>query len=167
MTQVGVNASDKKCDRGNQNQNWVKTKTPTTEGMWVCPVLDCSEMVTLWPPVRNYKSLWIIHSWVLQGTWAMNLKQLLSKGCTGQARPQCCQFPPLEHTFLLYCELSLLSKTDVQHSDHTFLQYPNTIREYSPSSMLILPGYRLDKSTGSERGRKRQTFVINSFKPGI
>lgn len=61
MTQVGVNASDKKCDRGNQNQNWVKTRTPTTEGMWVCPVLDCSEMVTLWPPVRNHKSQWIIH----------------------------------------------------------------------------------------------------------
>lgn len=57
MTQVGVKASDKKWDRGNQNQNWVKTRTPTTEGMWVCPVLDCSEIVTLWPPVRNHK--WI------------------------------------------------------------------------------------------------------------
>lgn len=56
MTQVGVNASDRKCDRGNQNQNWVKTRTPTTEGMCVCPVLDCSEMVTLWPPVRNHES---------------------------------------------------------------------------------------------------------------
>lgn len=55
MTQVGVKASDKKCDRGNQNQNWVNTRTPTTEGMWVCPVLDCSEIVTLWPPVRNHK----------------------------------------------------------------------------------------------------------------
>lgn len=57
MTQVGVKASDKKWDRGNQNQNWVKTRTPTTEGMWVCPVLDCSEIVTLWPPARNHK--WI------------------------------------------------------------------------------------------------------------
>lgn len=30
--------------------------------------------------------------------------------------------------------------------------------------MLILPGYRLDKSTGSQRERKKQTFAINKFK---
>lgn len=55
MTHVGVKASDKKWLRGNQNQNWVKTRTPTTEGMWVCPVLDCSEIVTLCPPGNNQK----------------------------------------------------------------------------------------------------------------
>lgn len=47
---VGVKAKDRKWDRGNQNQNCVKTSSPTTEGMWVWPVLDCREMVTLRPP---------------------------------------------------------------------------------------------------------------------
>lgn len=47
---VGVKASDRKWERGNQNQNWVKTRRPTIDGMWVWPVLDCSEMVTLRPP---------------------------------------------------------------------------------------------------------------------
>lgn len=32
---VGVKASDRKWERGNQNQNWVKTSRPTTDGMWV------------------------------------------------------------------------------------------------------------------------------------
>lgn len=30
---VGVKASDRKWERGNQNQNWVKTSRPTTDGM--------------------------------------------------------------------------------------------------------------------------------------
>lgn len=52
---VGVKASDRKWERGNQNQNCVKTSRPTTEGMWVCPVLDCREMVTLRPPGQHMK----------------------------------------------------------------------------------------------------------------
>lgn len=50
---VGVKAKDRKWDRGNQNQNWVKTSKPTTDGMCVWPVLDCSEMVTLRPPGKQ------------------------------------------------------------------------------------------------------------------
>lgn len=30
---VGVKANDRKWERGNQNQNWVKTSRPTTDGM--------------------------------------------------------------------------------------------------------------------------------------
>lgn len=50
---VGVKANDRKWESGNQNQNWVKTSRPTTDGMWVWPVLDCREMVTLRPPGRK------------------------------------------------------------------------------------------------------------------
>lgn len=30
---VGVKANDRKWERGNQNQNWVKTSRPTIDGM--------------------------------------------------------------------------------------------------------------------------------------
>lgn len=50
---VGVKANDRKCERGNQNQNWVKTSSPTTDDIWVWPVLDCREMVILRPPGQH------------------------------------------------------------------------------------------------------------------
>lgn len=57
---VGVKASDRKCESGNQNQNWVKTSRPTTDGMWVWPVRDCREIVTLRPPEKKWRECVII-----------------------------------------------------------------------------------------------------------
>lgn len=53
MMAVGVKARERKWERGNQNQNWVNTSRPTTDGMWVWPVLDCREIVTLRPPAHK------------------------------------------------------------------------------------------------------------------
>lgn len=55
MMAVGVKAKDRKWDSGNQNQNWVNTSRPTMEGMCVCPVRDCREMVTFRPPADMEK----------------------------------------------------------------------------------------------------------------
>lgn len=57
MMAVGVKDSDRKWESGNQNQNWVKTSRPTTDGMWVWPVRDCREIVTLRPPGKKQKDL--------------------------------------------------------------------------------------------------------------
>lgn len=57
MMAVGVKAKDRKWDSGNQNQNWVNTSKPTMEGMCVCPVLDCNEIVTFLPPMDQREEL--------------------------------------------------------------------------------------------------------------
>lgn len=92
----------------------------------------------------------------------MHLTQLLSKG--GKPGHNAASFllwntPPSFIVSSAYSVKQMYStETTVLYSTQT--QSGNT----APSSTLILPGYRLDKSTGREWGRKRQTFAINSFK---
>lgn len=90
----------------------------------------------------------------------MNVKQLLSKASTGHSAASFL----LWNTLPSFIVSSAYSVKQMYSTVTTLLQSTQTIREQSPSSMLILAGYRLDKSTGSERERKRQTFAINSFK---
>jgi len=49
--QVGVNANERKCDKGNQYQNCENTNSPTMDGIWFCPALDWRETVALRPPI--------------------------------------------------------------------------------------------------------------------
>lgn len=90
----------------------------------------------------------------------MNVKQLLSKACTGHSAASFL----LWNTLPSFIVSSAYSVKQMYSTVTTLLQSTQTIREQSPSSMLILAGYRLDKSTRSERERKSQTFAINSFK---
>lgn len=53
ITVVGVKARDRNRESGYQNQNWENTNKPTTVGMWVWPVRDWREIVTLRPPVSR------------------------------------------------------------------------------------------------------------------
>ena len=53
MRQVGVKAMERKCARGNQNQNCVNTNIPMTAVMLVWPDLDCRQMDTLRPPASR------------------------------------------------------------------------------------------------------------------
>ena len=84
---VGVKANDRKWERGNQNQNWVKTSRPTIEGMWVWPVLDCREMVTLRPPEQQREEefgtvwqLWNRPTWCWSFTgWHVSWKEIFCK----------------------------------------------------------------------------------------
>ncbi len=48
--EVGVKERERNRESGYQNQNWENTNNPTTVGMWVWPVRDWREMVTLRPP---------------------------------------------------------------------------------------------------------------------
>ena len=50
MRAVGVKASERKWQRGNQYQNWQKTSRPTAVFMFMWPERDCRDMVTLRPP---------------------------------------------------------------------------------------------------------------------
>lgn len=58
MVQVDVKARDKKWVRGYQNQNCENTRIPMIASMLLCPVRDCSEIVSLRPP-ENYHKNWV------------------------------------------------------------------------------------------------------------